>query len=177
MSLSYLCFLWLWSSAWNLKSRPAISLTPQAIYSDVSLWWVLFLFPPLSPASLTCSADVTGLSSHILPSPPGQPVQHGAFLWDAQLVCLLTRQTDLLQRLQGGSARRHLPRPVLWRFVDTQIHTFEDTLRVNSKGLDLTRYQELLSIYLYLTVHLHKRQGQFGVLIPVRHCLKVFRAC
>lgn len=46
---------------------------------------------------------------------PGQPVQHGAFLRDAQLVRLFARQTDLLQRLQGGAAGGHLPRPVLRR--------------------------------------------------------------
>lgn len=46
---------------------------------------------------------------------PGQPVQHGAFLRDAQLVRLLARQTDLLQRLQGGAAGGHLPRSVLRR--------------------------------------------------------------
>lgn len=46
---------------------------------------------------------------------PGQPVQHGAFLRDAQLVRLLARPAHLLQRLPGGAAGGHLPRPVLRR--------------------------------------------------------------
>ena len=100
--------------------------SPWSVTCDVALRWFLFFvslcFHLRSRASLRRSADV--LSFRVSPCPSGQPVQHGAFLRDAQLVRLLARQTDLLQCLQRGSARRHLPRPVLRRYTDTHTHEY-----------------------------------------------------
>lgn len=123
----YPCVLWLFSSAWNLKShRPVLqylcSRLGLLVISDVVLFGLVrTVFPPF-----WSSATLTRRSTHVLSFPcfffPGQPVQHGAFLRDAQLVRLLARQADLLQRLQRSSARRHLPRPVLWRYNTSHDH-------------------------------------------------------